>query len=257
MPRFAANISLMFGEWSFPDRFAAAADAGFAAVECQFPYDHPAEQLAARARRAGVEVVLVNAPPGDVAAGTRGLAGIAGAEDAFDRSIEVAAQYAQALGARHVHVMSGIGDVAAPGVFDRLARNLGRAADRLADAGLTTVVEPINPSDIPAYLIDSFATAEHLLATLDRPQVKLLFDCYHRQRMAGEIIPAIERLMPAIGHIQIAGAPDRHEPDIGEIHYPAVFEAIDRLGYRGWIGCEYRPAAGTVAGLGWLERMGG
>jgi hydroxypyruvate isomerase len=255
MPRFAANLSLMFTEHAFADRFAAAADAGFSHVEMQFPYAEPADLLGKRARAAGVEVVLINLPPGDFAAGERGLAGLDEPDDRFHASIDQALVYGEALGVPKMHVMSGNGDPAAPGAIERLTDRLAFAADRLHARGIATVIEPLNAKDSPGYLIDDFALGERIVRAIDRPYLGLLFDMYHRQMMHGTIATALERLMPIVGHVQIAGVPDRHEPDVGEINYPYLFGRLDALGYAGFVGCEYMPKAGTVAGLGWLDRV--
>jgi len=253
MPRFAANLSLMFLEHAFADRFAAAADAGFSHVEMQFPYEAPADVLAQRARAAGVDVVLINLPPGDFAAGERGLAGLDEPDDRFRASIEQALAYGAALGVPKMHVMSGIGDPAAPGAIERLSARLAFAADRLHAHGIATVIEPLNPHDNPGYLLDDFALAERIVRALDRPHLGLLFDIYHRQMMHGNVAAALERMMPIVGHVQIAGVPGRHEPDIGELNYPYLFERLDGLGYDGFVGCEYRPFGQTGHGLRWLQ----
>lgn len=257
MPRFAANISLMFGEWSFPDRFAAAADAGFRHVECQFPYEWPAEQLAKAARAAGVDVALINLPPGDFAGGERGLACVEGAEARFRDAIDRGIDYAEALGAPVVHVMSGNGDPRDAATVDRFRRNLTLAADLLTARGIRTVIEPINPWDMPGYLLGSYALAEQIARDRDGPPVGLLFDIYHRQRMAGDVSTALKRLLPLIEHVQVAGVPGRHEPTGGELDFPYLFGLLDRLPYAGIVGCEYHPAAGTVAGLDWIRSYQG
>jgi len=253
MPRFAANLSLMFTERPFVDRFAAAADAGFSHVEMQFPYEHPADLLAQKARAAGVEVVLINLPPGDFAAGERGLAGLDEPDDRFHASIEQALRYGAALGVPKMHVMSGNGDPRAPGAIERLSRRLGFAADRLHEQGVAAVIEPLNAQDNPGYLLNDYALAARIVRELDRPYLGLLFDMYHRQMMHGTIATALEQLMPVVGHVQIAGVPGRHEPDVGEINYPYLFERLDALGYDGFVGCEYNPFGRTEHGLNWLQ----
>jgi len=257
MPRFAANLSLMFTEHAFVDRFAAAADAGFGHVEMQFPYGEPADLLAQKARAAGVEVVLINLPPGDFAGGERGLAGLDESDDRFHASIDLALRYGDALGVPKMHVMSGNGDPTAPGALNRLIDRLGFAADRLHAHGISAVIEPLNAQDNPGYLIGDYALGEQIVRAIGRPYLGLLFDMYHRQMMHGTIATALERLMPIVGHVQIAGVPGRHEPDIGEINYPFLFDRLDALGYAGFVGCEYLPRAGTVEGLGWLAKVAG
>ncbi len=251
MPRFAANISFLFSEWAFLDRFAAAAAAGFSAVEFHFPYDHPPERLARAAQSAGVVVSLFNLPPGDFAAGQRGLACLEGAETQFRASVEQGLAYAHVLGVTRVHLMSGLGDAGDPATLARYCAALAYASEKASAAGVTVVIEPINPLDTPDYLLCDYALAGRLIA--QNPAVKLLFDVYHRQRLHGEVIAGLARLWPIIGHIQIAGAPDRGEPDRGELRYEAIFAAIDALGDPGFVGCEYKPAAGTLAGLSWLQ----
>jgi hydroxypyruvate isomerase len=253
MPRFAANLSLMFTEHVLADRFAAAADAGFTHVEMQFPYEQPADLLAQRMRAAGVEMVLINLPPGDFAAGERGLAGLDEPDDRFHASIDEALRYGEALGAKKMHIMSGNGDPAASGAIERLTDRLAFAADRLHAHGIITVIEPLNTQDNPGYLIDDFALGERIVRAIDRPYLRLLFDIYHRQMMHGTVATALERLMPIVGHVQIAGVPGRHEPDIGELNYPYLFERLDALGYDGFVGCEYRPFGRTEHGLDWLQ----
>lgn len=253
MPRFAANLSLMFTEHALLDRFAAAADAGFRHVEMQFPYEVAPATLAAAARRAGVEVVLFNLPPGEFARGERGLACVEGAERRFRMAVTRGLAYAEALGVRLVHVMGGIGRADDRPTWLRLERNLAEAADALERHGVTTVVEPINPVDMPGYVLNSFDLAERLVRTLDRPHVRLLYDIYHRQMLHGGIAASLERLMPLVGHVQVAGVPGRHEPDGCEIDYRYIFGRLDALGYAGVVGCEYRPRGRTEDGLGWMR----
>lgn len=254
MIRLAANLSTLFTELPFLDRFAAAAAQGFAAVECQFPYEAGVDDIAARLRSTGMQLVLFNAPPGN--AGERGLASLPGRAHEFDAGIEEAARYAEATGCRQVHVMAGL----LPAGADR-ARHLecyvaaiGRAADRFAAMGVTVLIEPINTRvDVPGYLLDSTALAMECIARAGRPNIRLQFDLYHMQVMQGDLLRSIERLLPSIGHIQIADNPGRHEPGTGEVAFDRLLPAIDALGYAGFMGCEYLPIAGTVAGLGWTR----
>lgn len=252
MPKLAANISMLFTEWDFLDRFAAAAAAGFRRVECQFPYAHDPDAIAARLARTGLELVLFNAPPGDIAAGERGLAGVPERLDAFRESIATVRRYAAATGTRRVHVMAGMGRRQDPAAWAAYRRALAWAADAVAADGLTLLIEPINRRDVPGYLLDDFDAAEALLAELARPNLKLQFDLYHRQILHGDVTMALRRLLPAIGHVQVAGVPARQEPDAGELNLPFLFAELDRLGYDGVVGCEYHPRAGTLAGLGWF-----
>jgi hydroxypyruvate isomerase len=255
MIRLAANLSTLFTELPFLERFGAAAAAGFDAVECQFPYEAEPAAIAERLHGTGLQWVLFNAPPGN--AGERGIASLPGRERDFDASIELAARYVEATDCRRVHVMAGL----LPAGSDR-ARHLdcyvgsiGRAADRLADLGVTVLIEPINTRvDVPGYLLDSTALAEECIARAAQPNIRLQYDVYHMQIMEGDLLRSIERLLPLIGHIQIADNPGRHEPGSGEIAFERLLPAIDALRYEGYIGCEYLPAAGTEAGLGWARR---
>lgn len=253
MPRFAANLSMMFTEVDFLDRFGAAADAGFEAVEFLFPYDYPAEEIKARLDAHGLQVALFNMYPGDWAAGEKGLASLPGREEEFRASVDQALEYARALGCPKLHLMAGLAD---PGSADHRARyveHVRYAADRAAAEGRLIVLEPLNPYNVPGYFLPSVAHVTDLLAEIDRPNVKLQFDLYHAQLTGGDITHQIERLAALTGHVQIASVPERHEPDRGELYYPYVLAVLDRVGYDGWVGCEYVPAAGTQAGLGWLE----
>jgi len=255
MPRFAANLSMMFTEHDFLDRFAAAADAGFAAVEYLFPYDHPADELARRLERAGVEQVLFNLPPGDWAKAERGLAALPGREADFARAVDQALAYAKPLRCPKLHAMAGI---LAPDADRALARrtyiaNLRHAAARAAEADITLLIEPINTRDIPGYFLNRPSEARQIIAEVGAPNLALQFDVYHCQIMVGDLATQIRTHADITGHIQIAGVPDRHEPDVGEINYPYLFDVIDQTGYEGWIGCEYRPKGETADGLGWLK----
>jgi hydroxypyruvate isomerase len=253
VPRFAANLTLMFTEWTFLDRFAAAADAGFRAVEFLFPYDHPPETVATAADRAGVSVVLFNLPPGDWAAGERGLAAVPGREAEFRAGVEAALPYARAVGVPRLHAMAGIADPADPAAQAAYRDSLAFAADRLAEAGIGVTIEPINRRSIAGYFLADFDLADRVLADLARPNLALQFDVFHRQILRGDVIEGLRAAIGRIGHVQIAGVPDRHEPDTGEVACPAVFAELDRLGYAGWVGCEYVPAGRTEDGLGWAR----
>ena len=254
MPRFAANLSMMFGEVGFPDRFAAAAAAGFDAVEYLFPYAYDAQDLAARLADTGLSQALFNLPPGDWEAGDRGLAAIPGQEDAVDRSIDQALAYAEALDCPRLHIMAGIpGDGVDPGLaHDTYVANVARAADRVGAAGRILVIEPINTRSMPGYFLSRQAQAMAVIDAVGSPHLGLQFDLFHCQIMDGDLETHLRRQFPVIRHIQIAGVPDRHEPDTGEVNYPHLFGVIDALGYDGVVGCEYSPAGDTVAGLGWF-----
>ncbi|SOE16751.1 hydroxypyruvate isomerase [Hoeflea halophila] len=253
MPFFAANLSMMFTEHGFLDRFRAAADAGFDAVEFLFPYDYPAAEVAARLADAELEQVLFNLPAGDWADGERGLAALPGREDEFRRSVATALSYAKALGTRRLHMMAGIADAADPGRRAAYADALAFAADAAGEKDITLLIEPLNPRDMPGYFLNSFDQAAAMITDLGRPNVKLQFDIYHRQILHGDVLKALEQMMPIIGHVQIASVPGRNEPGTGELDDFRVLEALDELGYRGFVGCEYRPKAATLEGLDWLD----
>lgn len=262
MPRFAANISTLYQEHALLDRIGAAARDGFAGIEVQSPYAAPAAELARALRDARAELVLMNAPQGDMEAGERGLAALPGREGEFEASIEHAVAYARTVGAPRVHVMAGkppagTDAAAATAVF---VRNLQHACAAFAPHGVRVLIEPINTRDMPGYFLSTPEQASRVIARVAASNLALQFDVYHAQIMVGDLTRNIERYFPLIGHVQIAGVPERHEPDTGEVNYPAIFRLLDRLGYPGWIGCEYRPArgadpGGTSAGLGWLRRV--
>ena len=255
MPRFAANLTMMYNEHAFLDRFAAAARDGFKAVEYLFPYEFPAEELKARLGEYGLTQALFNAPPGDWAAGDRGIASLPGREDEFRRGVETALDYARLLGNDKLHVMAGL----LPAQADRsrhrdvYLRNLADAAQAARADGITVLIEPINPRDMPGFFLNRQDEAQAICREIGAPNLKVQFDCYHCQIVEGDLAKKLERDIAGIGHIQIAGVPERHEPDVGELNYPYLFDRIDALGYDGWIGCEYRPKAGTSEGLGWLR----
>jgi hydroxypyruvate isomerase len=253
MPKFAANLSMMFNERPFLERFAAAAKAGFSAVEYLFPYDYPAEVVAEKLRDAELKQALFNMPPGDWAGGDRGLASLADRREEFDESLVTAIAYGKALGTPLLHMMSGIAPADDPIAASCYVDNLKKAADATAEAGIGLVIEPINKRDMPGYFLNDFNRAFDLLVDLDRPNLSLQFDIYHRQIMHGDVITALRQMAPRIGHIQIAAVPTRHEPMTGELNDRMIFEEIDALGYQGYVGCEYRPAGGTEDGLGWMS----
>lgn len=254
MPRFAANLTLLFTEVPFLDRFEKAADAGFEAVEFLFPYEHAPETIIERLKRFDLQLALFNMPPGDWAAGDRGTAALAARQGEFDASLALAKTYASALPTRRIHCMAGI-----TAGLDRKAceatfiANIRKAADGLAEDGVTVLIEPLNTRDVPGYLVAYQMEAVRLVETIGRPNVAVQLDIYHAQIMDGDLTRLIGRMASRIGHVQIASVPDRHEPDEGEVNYPHVFRALDEAGYDGWIGCEYNPRAGTEAGLGWFR----
>ncbi|MFO1075702.1 MAG: 2-oxo-tetronate isomerase [Geminicoccaceae bacterium] len=252
MPRFAANLSLMFTEWDFLDRFDAAAGAGFPAVEFLFPYEHPPAAIAQRLARNGLTQALFNLPPGDWAAGERGLAALPERFAELEAGVETALAYAEATGCRRLHLMAGLAEPADAEAGASYRRAVAHAAERLARHGIDLLLEPINGRDMPGYFLRDFAQAERLIAELGLPNLKLQFDLYHRQILHGDVTMALRHLLPITGHVQVASVPSRHEPADEELNFPFLFAELDRLGYDGFIGCEYRPRAGTTAGLGWL-----
>jgi len=255
MPRFAANLSMMYTEHDFLDRFAAAASDGFQAVEYLFPYDHPATEIRKRLDDNGLMQALFNAPPGDWGAGDRGTAALPGRETEFRSGFARALEYAAVLGNDRVHVMAGIVPADADHARCRTVylENLAYAAASAAAHGITVLIEPINTRDMPGYFLNLQSDGHTICRQVGAANLKVQFDCYHCQIMEGDLAVKLKRDFGGIGHIQIAGVPERHEPDIGELNYPYLFDVIDELGYSGWIGCEYRPRAGTSAGLGWIK----
>ncbi|QRM53209.1 2-oxo-tetronate isomerase [Sinorhizobium sp. BG8] len=255
MPRFAANLSMMFNEVGFLDRFEAAARAGFEAVEYLFPYDYSAETVAERLASAGLRQVLFNMPPGDWAKGERGLACLAVRRSDFRQSVNTAVAYAQVIRTPLLHMMAGLGRTDDPAAVAAYVDAVRFAADAAGEVGVGLVIEPINGRDMPGYFLNDFDRAAELIEVIGRPNVKLQFDIYHCQIIQGDVLKTMERLMPLIGHVQIAAVPMRHEPGTGELNDFHVLAALDRLGYDGYVGCEYRPAGDTVAGLGWLKSV--
>ncbi|WP_282603925.1 2-oxo-tetronate isomerase [Paracoccus sp. PARArs4] len=253
MTRLAANLSMLFADAPFLDRFDRAGAAGFEAVEFLFPYDHSIAEVKSRLDRNGLSLTLINAFAGDWAGGERGFAARPGKEAQFEASVDQAIEYATGLGCPRIHVMSGItaGEPDASACEAAWIRNMRLAADRAGTAGLKVSIEPLNSRDVPGYFLAHQDPTLELIARLDRRNVLLQFDVYHTQIMDGDIIRRIERLKGAYGHVQIAGVPDRHEPDTGELNYAAIFEAFDRTGFDGFLGCEYNPRGLTEEGLAW------
>ena len=252
--RFAANLSMMFTEHPFLERFAAASAAGFDAVEYLFPYEFPATNLKERLDRHGLVQALFNMPPGDWAAGERGTACLPGREAEFREGVARAVDYARTLGCPRLHCMSGL----PPAGLDRDAAletyigNLRHAAAACADAGLTLLVEPINGRDMPGYLMNSTALARRVIEAVGAPNLRLQLDLYHCQISEGDLAMRIRANADLTAHVQIAGVPDRHEPDRGEVNYPYLYEVLAETGYDGFVGCEYRPRGRTEDGLGWF-----
>ncbi|MCQ9373459.1 hydroxypyruvate isomerase [Methyloversatilis sp. XJ19-13] len=255
MPRFCANLSLLFTEQPFVGRYAAAARAGFTGVECHFPYGVPAESLADELQVHRLEQVLFNLPPGDWAAGERGIACLPDRVDEFEAGVGQALEYARILGCRRINCLAGL----APDGADRAAllavmeRNLRFAARALSRAGIELMVEPINRRDMPGFLLNHSAETLALIERVGEPNVKLQYDVYHMQIMEGDLARTLQRELARIGHVQIADNPGRHEPGSGEINFPFLFDWLDRIGYTGWVSAEYIPAGDTEAGLGWMR----
>ena len=255
MPRFAANLSMLYTEVPFLERFDRAARSGFSAVECQFPYEFPAHDIRRRLDAAGLQAVLHNLPAGDWAAGERGIACHPGRSEEFRRGIDLAMDYATVLGVTQLNCLAGR---ALPGIPDAelrstLVGNLQFAARKLADAGLRLLVEPINVLDVPGFYVNRIAQAIELLDEVGEPNVHLQFDVYHAQRTQGELAASLQQHLARIAHVQIADNPGRHEPGTGEIAFPFLFRHLDAIGYTGWVGCEYQPARQTEAGLDWMR----
>jgi 2-dehydrotetronate isomerase len=270
MPQFAANLSMLYNEHDFLDRFAAAAQDGFRAVEYLFPYALEAQELARRLTDHGLRQVLFNAPPGDWDAGERGLACLPGREAEFRSGLALALDYAETLACPRVHVMAGL----APQGADRTRlqatyeTNLAWAAELAAGAGRDVLIEPINTRDIPGFFLNRQDEAHRIVQAIGAPNLKVQMDLYHCQIVEGDLGMKLRQYLPSgrVGHLQLAGVPERHEPDIGEVNFAYLFKLIDELsaacGWDGWVGCEYRPARGahpgaTSAGLGWLKTLGG
>ncbi|MES2581315.1 MAG: hydroxypyruvate isomerase [Pseudomonadota bacterium] len=255
MPRFAANLTMLFNEVAFLDRFALAAQAGFDAVEFLFPYAYAAEDIRQRLDTNGLRLVLHNLPPGNWDAGERGIACHPDRVDEFRAGVAQGIAYAKALGVGQLNCLAG---KAPAGITDDVLRrtllaNLRFAARAFKDAGLRLLVEPINSFDIPGFYVNRTAQALSLLEEVEADNVYLQYDIYHAQRMEGELSATIAEHLPRIGHMQLADNPGRHEPGTGEINFPFLFDHLDRLGYSGWIGCEYKPMTTTTAGLGWIH----
>ncbi|WP_077033994.1 hydroxypyruvate isomerase [Pelomonas sp. KK5] len=257
MPRFAANLTMLFNEVPFLDRFERAAKAGFKAVEFLFPYDFPAEEIKARLDANGLQLVLHNLPAGDWAAGERGIACLPGREKEFQAGIGRAIEYAVALGVPQLNCLAGKAPagVASAELKRILVDNLRCAAKGLKVHGLKLLIEPINTFDIPGFFVNRTDQALAILDEVGADNAFVQYDIYHAQRMEGELAATMEKHLSRIGHIQLADNPGRNEPGSGEINYEFLFKHIDRIGYAGWIGCEYKPAGATEAGLDWRQRL--
>ncbi|SEG13548.1 hydroxypyruvate isomerase [Billgrantia desiderata] len=257
MPKFAANLSMLFTEEDFLDRFKAAAEAGFKGVEYLFPYDYSAVELKARLDEHGLTQVLHNLPAGDWGAGERGIACHPDRVEEFRAGVEQAIDYATVLGCKQVNCLAGIQPqgVSLEQARRTLVENLRYAAEKLEAAGILLLAEPINTRDIPGFFLNRTEQALAIFDEVGSPNLKLQYDIYHMQIMEGDLAPTIEKHLARIAHVQLADNPGRHEPGTGEIHYPFLFAYLDRLGYDGWIGCEYKPKTTTREGLGWLDSV--
>ena len=259
MPRFAANLGMLFTELPFEQRFAAAARNGFRAVELLFPYDHAPRDIAKWLEDSGLQNRGLNLWPGDFAMGERGLASLPGREREFRDAVLRALEYAEATRTPTLHAMCGI----VPAGGDRAVHrrvyidNLRFAARELAKSERTVLIEPINPRDIPGYFLNTQADAHAIVEEVDEPNVKVQMDFYHAQIVEGDLATKFKKYFDNIGHVQIAGVPNRQEPDEGEVNYRHLLQLLDEMNYTGWVGCEYRPRRTTEEGLGWMQRLTG
>jgi hydroxypyruvate isomerase len=257
MPKFAANLTMLFTEHPFLDRFEHAAKAGFTAVEFLFPYAFPTAEIQARLRAHGLQLVLHNLPAGDWDAGERGIACLPERRAEFRDGVARAIDHAGALGVKQVNCLAGKrpASASAAQADDTFVENLRHAADELGKAGIKLLIEPINTFDIPGFHLSRTHQALSIIGAVGSENLYLQYDIYHAQRTEGELAATLERHLPRIAHVQLADNPGRHEPGTGEINYPFLFSHLDRLGYRGWVGCEYKPAGSTEAGLDWRQRF--
>ena len=257
MPRFSANLGMLFPEVGLIARIDAAATAGFEAVEMQFPYDHAPDEIREAVERRGLRLLGINTPRGDQP-GDFGLGALPGREDDFRRAFASTLAWGTRARASAIHVMAGIvAAVDQPRALATFRDNLNVALEQSEGSGMTLLLEPLSPQAAPGYFYSTIARASEMIARIGNPRLKIQFDVFHVARAEGDVLAKLECYMPWIGHVQIAGVPDRHEPDEGEINPMAVFAALDRLGYGGFVGAEYRPRAATTAGLGWLARARG
>ena len=257
MPKFAANLSMMFNEHDFPNRFAAAAKAGFDAVEFLFPYDYSPAEVAQWHKENNLKNVLFNLPPGDWAAGERGIAALPGREAEFRAGVAKAIDYALALGTPQLHMMAGLVPAGSDMAIHRKTylENMKFAAQALAKHNLNLLLEPINTRDMPGYFLNTQVQAHELRVESGEPNVKVQMDFYHAQIMEGDLAETFKKYFKDIGHTQIASVPKRNEPDDGEVNYPYLYQLLDEMGYEGYVGCEYRPKGKTEDGLAWFKAL--
>jgi 2-dehydrotetronate isomerase len=257
MPRFAANLTMMFNEVPFLDRFEAAAKAGFTAVEFLFPYAFPAEEIGKRLRANGLTQALFNLPPGNWDAGEKGFAALPERFADLKQSLHTALPYAEATGVKRAHLMAGIASRTDAKAVEAFYKSVAWSCEFFAPHGLDVVIEPINPRNVPGYFLNDFVFAHELINELKIANLKLQFDIYHCQIIHGDVTMRLREMMPMTGHVQIASIPSRHEPDGEELNYPFIFAELDRLGYGGFVGCEYNPRGKTTDGLGWFKQYAG
>jgi len=258
MPRFAANLSMLFTEYPFLERFDHAAASGFAAVEFLFPYDQDIDGIGKALRRNNLEQVLFNLPAGDFSRGERGYANDPSRAAEFREGVALALDIAQRLTCGHLNCLVGLqlSGVPLERQWDSVRANLAYAADQAATAGIRQVVEPLNRFDAPGFLLGTSGQGFDLVEQIGHPNLSLQYDLYHAQRTEGNLTRTIEQRLPLIGHIQIADSPDRHQPGTGEINYPFVLNALDQAGYDGWVSLEYNPRGTSAESLQWLTEWG-
>ena len=258
MPKLAANVSMLFTEVPFLERFEMAASHGFKGAEFLFPYEEDPDELGRALRESGLENALFNLPPGDATAGDRGLAGLPGREAEFRGALSTALHYARSTGCIRLHAMHGIPepDMEAEECRRVYVENLRFAANEASTAGITILIEALNPRDVPGYPLNRQRDAQAVVEAVGRTNVRVQFDMYHCQIVEGDVATTLREVAHCVSHVQIAGVPERHEPSVGELRHEYLLPLLDELGYEGWVGCEYRPAAGTAEGLGWAAPYG-
>jgi hydroxypyruvate isomerase len=257
MLRFSANLGFLWPDRPLLDRIDAAARAGFKAIELHWPYDVPGEAVRAKCEEHAIALLAVNTVRGNVAAGDFGLGALAGREQEFQAAVDQSIEFSVKAGGTAIHCMAGtVPEAARAGARKTFVTNLRTASAKAERHGLTLLLEPINPFDAPGYFYSTAAEGASIIEEVARANVKLMFDCYHVGRSEGDVIANLERFLPVIGHVQIAAVPNRAEPDQGELDYKAVFAALERLPYKGWTGCEYKPAGSTDEGLRWTSALG-